>query len=411
LAGGGTNLFAGGSFGWLGQTNANMVARFDGTNWYPLGSGISGPSGVLTPIGVSILTLAVVSNCVYAGGFFTSAGGVIVTNVAKWDGTNWSAVGNPGGAVAALLVRPDGVYASGAPFYSSTQFGSPFFSRWDGTNWNGVINYPPMTDTLFYFADANFGMAALAGIDTNVFIGGHFSIGQNGTNCDNIMRFDGTYAWIVGSGFNSNVTCLAALGTNLYAAGTFTNAGGVAASKIAMWNGSYWTNMGSGVVGANSINAIAVMGGNVYVGGSFTNMGGVTVNHIAKWDGTNWSALGNGTTLPPSATGTIVSMAASGSDLYVSGTFRMTGNKNSFNIGRWNEQTNFDTPQVRALGASNGTFRLRLSGTAGRTNVVQATTNFSDWTSVLTNSTGIYDFTDPNAASYPFRFYRGLLLP
>jgi hypothetical protein len=30
---------------------------------------------------------------------------------------------------------------------------------------------------------------------------------------------------------------------------------------------------------------------------------------------------------------------------------------------------------------------------------------------VLTNTTGIYDFTDPNSTSYRFRFYRALLGP
>jgi hypothetical protein len=60
---------------------------------------------------------------------------------------------------------------------------------------------------------------------------------------------------------------------------------------------------------------------------------------------------------------------------------------------------------------SNGQFRLRLCGLTGLTNIVQATTNFSSWTPVLTNTAGIYDFTDPNAAAYRSRFYRAVLGP
>jgi hypothetical protein len=140
-------------------------------------------------------------------------------------------------------------------------------------------------------------------------------------------------------------------------------------------------------------------------------MGGTPANHIAKWDGTNWSALGNGTTIPGASSGSVTAIAGSAPDLYAGGNFRMAGDKASFNLARWNGQKNFDTPQIRSLFVTNGQFRMRLSGIAGLTNIIQASTNFSTWTPILTNSTGIYDFTDPNSANYPFRFYRGLLGP
>ena len=35
-------------------------------------------------------------------------------------------------------------------------------------------------------------------------------------------------------------------------------------------------------------------GTNLYAGGEFTIAGGVTANYIAKWDGNAWSALGSG---------------------------------------------------------------------------------------------------------------------
>jgi hypothetical protein len=52
-----------------------------------------------------------------------------------------------------------------------------------------------------------------------------------------------------------------------------------------------------------------------------------------------------------------------------------------------------------------------LLGIAGLTNIIQATTNFASWTAILTNSAGVYDFTDPDSAAYPRRFYRALLGP
>jgi len=415
LASDGTNLYAGGAFSWAGQTNAAFVARWDGTNWLALGGGIGG-SPVINAIAVS-------NNNVYVGGSFTSAGGVSAQNIARWDGTNWLALGGgPGGIVASILVRTDGVYAAGAPLYGSgPNYGIPFCSRWDGTSWQNIANFNPSNSFFaLHLNDPNIGMDAVASIGTNIYVGGHFSITQfdpavgfdPSTNCLNILRSDGATFWIVGTGVNSNVVAMAVLDTNLYVAGLFTNAGGVTAAKIAQWNGIYWTNVGGGLVGGGVINALAVVGGNLYAGGTFTNMGGVGANHVAKWDGTNWSALGNGTTYPGlNNTGPVLGLAGSGNNLYAGGTFRSAGNKPSFNIARWNAQINFNTPQISPLPAANGQFRMRMAGIGGLTNIVQATTDFATWTPILTNSTGIYDFTDPDSLDYPFRCYRAVLGP
>ena len=84
-------------------------------------------------------------------------------------------------------------------------------------------------------------------------------------------------------------------GTNLYAGGYFTTAGGVTATNIAKWDGSAWSALGSGMNGDGDIvYALAVSGTNLYAGGDFTTAGGVPANYIAKWNGSAWSALGSG---------------------------------------------------------------------------------------------------------------------
>jgi hypothetical protein len=90
----------------------------------------------------------------------------------------------------------------------------------------------------------------------------------------------------------------------------------------------------------------------------------------------------------------------------------MAGDKPSFYIARWNESANFNTPQLTSPAwQTNQRFQARLLGIAGLTNIIQATTNFASWTAILTNSAGVYDFTDPDSAAYPRRFYRALLGP
>jgi len=57
---------------------------------------------------------------------------------------------------------------------------------------------------------------------------------------------------------------------------------------------------------------------------------------------------------------------------------------------------------------SGGQFHLNLVGELGRTVVVEASTNLSDWTPIATNFLGSdpIPFTDPQSAQYPKRFYR-----
>jgi len=409
LANDGTNLYAGGAFLWAGSANPVNIARWDGTNWWPLGAGLNG----------TVDAIAVSNNLVYAGGTFTATGdGTALPYFGVWNGTNWASLGSAGGQVFASAVNSNGVYACGS-YFTGTQYGSPYFNRWDGTNWNNVIVFTTNTFFAVPLSDP-VGYDAIAFQGTNVYLGGLIAgfsqfdpnvLPFTATNCGNIIWFHGGYGWIMGTGLNSNVTSMAVSGTNLYVGGYFTNAGGVAASKVARWNGINWTNVGSGVVGNGIVFGLTMLGNNLYAGGSFTNMGGTPANHIARWDGTNWLALGSGTSTPGAISGTVDAVSAVGSDLFAGGTFHMAGDKNAFNLARWNSQINFDTPQVSFLPAVGGQFHLHLFGIGGQTNIIQATTNFTAWTPILTNTVGIFNFTDSNTASYPFRFYRAVLGP
>ena len=59
------NLYIGGFFTVVGNVKANYVAKWDGTNWSALGSGLSS----------YVYALAVSGTNLYAGGWFTAAGG------------------------------------------------------------------------------------------------------------------------------------------------------------------------------------------------------------------------------------------------------------------------------------------------------------------------------------------------
>jgi len=140
------------------------------------------------------------------------------------------------------------------------------------------------------------------------------------------------YGWAdLGSGIDGTVFAVDVDGyENLYAGGRFTNAGGVSANRVAMWDGSEWRALGVGT--NNDVFAIAVDGsGNLYVGGSFTSAGGVPANYIAMWDGSTWNALGSGMDT------FVITLAVAGSgDLYAGGEFTSAGGVSADGIAMWN---------------------------------------------------------------------------
>ena len=82
--------------------------------WSALGTGISGGGAVVETLAWSGTTL-------WAGGDFTTAGGVTANNIAKWDGTSWDSItcgarnGVSGGAVRGIAPQSDGsVIVAGA---------------------------------------------------------------------------------------------------------------------------------------------------------------------------------------------------------------------------------------------------------------------------------------------------------
>src|SRR5207244_5935384 len=81
----------------------------------------------------------------------------------------------------------------------------------------------------------------------------------------------------------------------LVAAGAFSVAGEVGASRIAQWNGSSWSSLGGS--GMNSyVLALSEYQGALVAGGAFRSAGDASANRVAEWDGSVWSPLGDGIT-------------------------------------------------------------------------------------------------------------------
>ncbi|MCU0515382.1 MAG: DUF4347 domain-containing protein [Oscillatoria sp. Prado101] len=269
LALSGDRLYAGGNFTTTGGVSANNIAVWDGSNWSPLGSGTDN----------SVSALALSGDRLYAGGDFSAAGGVSANYIAMWDGRNWSPLGSgTDSSVWAIALRGDRLYAGGC-FPTAGGVSANSIAMWDGSSWfplsSGVSQW--VRNLAFYgnqlYADGCFDSAG-------------------GVSALNIAAWDGSNWSAVGDGSMSGVTALAPNDSQLYAAGWIAAANGAGECNIAAWDGSNWSPVGNCPDG--DVSGLAWGGTDLYAAGWFSTVGGVSANHIAAWDGRGWSSLGSG---------------------------------------------------------------------------------------------------------------------
>ncbi len=294
--GAGPALYAAGIFERAGGVTVNSIAKWDGTQWSDLAGGINDHGYP------DLLALAVFDDgtgpALYAGGRFITIGGVMSRNIARWDGAQWSALGTgtaDGDGVHALAVFDDGtgpaLYAAGS-FSQASGVPANNIAKWDGSTWSplgaGLLESTPFGAALTVFDD-----------DTGpaLYVSGQFTL-AGGQTANHIAKWDGT-AWAPllqngnpnRNGANGAVFALSVFddgsGPALYTGGTFTQAGGVSANRIAKWNGSVWAPLG---VGANAwVQALSPFndggGSDLYVAGWLTAAGGQPAHYIASWAG------------------------------------------------------------------------------------------------------------------------------
>jgi len=346
--GSGPALYAGGQFSTAGGVAASQIARWNGSTWAPLGSGVSHWVYALTVFDDGTGG----GPALYAGGNFTSAGGAPANRIAKWNGSTWSPLGSGVNArVLALTVFDDGSGSgpklfAGGYLTAAGGLASNYIASWNGTTWKPV--YSDLGNSLngsvlalTVFDDGSGGAPAL-------YAGGEFTT-AGGVAANRIARWNGSTWTPLGNGHNNSVNALTVFddgsggGPALYAGGSFTSGVGAPANRIAKWNGSTWSPLGSGL--NNTVYALTVFddgsggGPELYAAGSFTTSGSVVVNRIAKWTGTTWASVGSGTNGTVWALKVFDDGSGGGPELYAGGAFTSAGGVAANRIAKWNGST------------------------------------------------------------------------
>jgi trimeric autotransporter adhesin len=333
----GTNVYVAGFFSMAGGVNATNVARWDGQDWHAMGPGIGRAEGSL--LLSYVYSLATDGTHIYAGGQFTNSGALATTSsVVRWDGTNWRAVGNLRGLPGYLGFTNGFLYAGGTLAVPGDT-NAYAVARWDGSSWNTLGSV--VRGSLAGAFNFRFEGSEVHAFGTFTNIGG---IAANSA-AKWAPGLTGSGWEALGGGFtggNVLVSGVAMHNGQLHVSGNFQNADGVPAQNMAVWTGTGWAPFS----GANNeVRRIHSDGTHLYAAGNFTNIGGVNARRAARWNGSQWEPLGEG------ITPNVFDAVLNGSELLVCGNFINAGSTASVAcIARW------DGSQWHALntGRQNG---------------------------------------------------------
>lgn len=323
------DLYIGGDFTTVGGVAANRIARWNGTAWSALGTGI--PAG-------RVYAIAFRGNEVIVGGNFRGAGDQKTTNIARWTGTAWAAFGditNEGldSTVMDIAVRGSRIFVAGNFTYTGNQDAMNYIAYWDDA------------EKLFISLDdgtrrgTDGGISSMAVVGDALYVAGAFTR-AGGTNASRIARWNDT-SWsnlITGVGAQggpSYIASIAAQDTSIVVVGNFTFAGGKPMKYIAKWStqSSAWYTVGNGGFDSAANKVIITAAGDVFATGNFSKAGGGAAAHIAKWSAADgWKPLGSGLDAPGFA------LAAIGKTVWAGGGFATAGGKASANLARWTDE-------------------------------------------------------------------------
>ena len=179
-----------------------------------------------------------------------------------------------------------------------------------------------------------------------LFVGGSFLNADGIATADFLARYLGGTSWSdVGgtSAINNRVRALAVSGSDLYVGGDFTNVGGdLSADKVAHWDGSNWSALGSTSAfgdGGNSIYALTVDQGTVFAAGFFNDAAGNTkidgIGAFADGSWTNVGSNGAGTNGPVPLNTLMTTLRVVGSKLYLGGLASSIGGSTKNGYAAW----------------------------------------------------------------------------
>jgi len=259
----GATAYIGGAFSTAAGMPANTyhnIVKWTAGGFKALGGGVDGEVEAIVVIGTDV----------YAAGSFNTAGGLPASNIARWDGHAWHALGGgiTAGSVYALAVVGGRLYVGGSFSLADGRFADNL-AVWDPATavWNTVSSNVTFSPGGIYALSAN---------SADLVIGGGFGTLATGSTtliAPGVVVYDTTntstadfagYRFI--GGVNGNVLAMAISPSgDLYVGGSFTVAGPPtslttpAANIAVLTQAGTWAPLGSGISGGQ-VQALTFVG-------------------------------------------------------------------------------------------------------------------------------------------------------
>jgi hypothetical protein len=329
-----------------GGNSFGAISRWNGKTWENLGSGITKTQYFQGPV---LHDMKLVDDKLYICGDFTDPGGIVTTGAVIWDITKsqWTPMlgkntnGFSDGVVYAVHETPSGEIYVGGDFNHAGHLAAKRIAKWNGTMWDSVSsnNFK------------NVGtIKAITGDDSVIYFGGS-QTGINGVNSSGVIKWNGKNFVSMNVAtqpgiFMSDVRAMVRYGNAIIVGGNFTPGFGTSppykyAYSLIKWDGTKWDSLDVGIRtngASGQVNATLVKNSDLYAAGNFTSAGTIPATNIARWNGTQWSSLGSFDIRynASSSQATVTAMAFIGNDLYIAGKFDSIGTKPMWHIAKWN---------------------------------------------------------------------------
>ena len=309
IAPAGNTVYVGGSFSTIGGADRASLAALDATTgqatpWDP------GTDG-------QVNALALVGGTLYAGGSFANAGGqerlrAAAIDTASGVATAWHPDLNPVDATVRVLA-----------FDGTHLFAGGTFSSAGGVVRNHVAAIDASSGLpTAWNPDADNVVDALAFAGGTIYLGGDF-LAMGGVPRAHVAAVDRATAAVApwDPSADRTVRALAVGGGAVYAGGDFGTIGGQTRAYIAALDpltgaATAWAPGANGVV-----RALALGNGTLYAGGTFTLIGGAMRNRIAAVD----AVAGTVTAWDPDANDWVGALALDGGSVFAAGAFTGIG--------------------------------------------------------------------------------------
>lgn len=292
-------LYVGGTFYTIGGIETKGIARWDGVQWDSLHWGVDELMYPNSYFHSPVHSIARYDGEIFIGGTFRSLGNIYCRGLGRWNGSTWDCLPVPAFGsdqdinILALEVIDNKVFVGGI-FDSIAGQPCRSLTVWDGNGWN-LLGMPS-------FLAFNVTVSSICEYQGEVYIGGNFrsNLPSNEDTVKGIIRWDGTNWKSVGGGLRGLqawVNDMVVYNDELYVAGYFYKSAGNISTCIQKWNGSEWLDVGGGLSGATSSTCQAwtmtVHNNKLYVTGAIESAGGIQASKIAVWNGVNWCSLGS----------------------------------------------------------------------------------------------------------------------